>query len=174
VRLAVIAAALASGCVARTVEDIEIKCSADSECPTGAFCDLSTGGNVCHELAVEDLPHVLLDGFVIGDGVVATIEVPREAITLRKLRLHNDTRRSLDIAVDVSAIACVHADALANPDGYTIDRMRTLDITFSVHPDASCPSPVALVVTVTADGRAFMFQRAISFTPLAQVDPFRQ
>jgi len=58
VRLALVAAVLAAGCVARSVEEIQIKCSADSECPTGAFCDLSTGGNVCHELAAVDLPHL--------------------------------------------------------------------------------------------------------------------
>jgi hypothetical protein len=168
VRLALIAAVLAAGCVARTVEEIQIKCSADSECPSGAFCDLSAGGNICHELTVEDMPDIRFDGFVMGDGVVATLEVPRETITLRKLRLRNDTSRSLDVEVELGAIDCVHADALANPDGYTIDRARTLDIDFSVHPDLSCPSPAELLVTVTADRRPFMFQRSMSFSPLAQ------
>ncbi len=154
-----------SACAATPIDDIEIACTSDSECPDGTWCDLRNIGNVCRSLETSGPPHIVYDGFVVGDNLVPTISVPGKTVTIHSFRLRNDGGSQTYVTVDVAAPPCVDADSLVRSDGELVDEGRAFDADFSVRPEAGCPSPAQLTITATASDRPFMFTAMISITP---------
>jgi hypothetical protein len=157
--------ALTSACAAQSLDDIEIACEADAQCPQDAWCDLRNRDNVCRSLEHSAPPHILFDGFVVGSQLVPTITVPSNTTTIHAFRLRNDGGSQTYVKVEVAAPLCVHAFSLVRNDGELVDMGKSFDAKFDVDPDAGCPSPVTLAITATASNRVFTFTAMISIAP---------
>lgn len=159
----VILCALA-GCAAKSIDEIEIACNSDGDCPDGAWCDLRYNTNVCRSLDGSSPPLIVYEGFVVDDNVVSTISVPRATLTFHSFRLRNDGSQTY-VEVEVDAPACVDADSLVRSDGELVDEGTSLDADFTVRPEAGCPSPATLTINVVASDRPFTFTSMISIAP---------
>ena len=161
----VVVLAFASACAAQSIDDIEIACEADTDCPQQAWCDLRNRSNVCRSLEHSAPPHVVFDGFVLGSQLVPTITVPAKTTTIHSFRLRNDGGSQTYVQVEVAAPACVHAFSLVRNDGELVDMGTSFDAKFDVDPDVGCPSPATLTISATASNRVFTFTTMISIAP---------
>jgi hypothetical protein len=152
-------------CAAQPLDDIHIACTADSECPDGAWCDLRYHDNVCRSLEHSAPPHIVYEGFVVGDKLVPTIAVPSKTVTIHTFRLRNDGGSQTYVTVDVGGPPCLDAGSLVRSDGELVDAGKELDADFSVDPAVGCTSPATLAITATASDRVFMFTAMVSITP---------
>lgn len=156
---------LAGACAAKPTDEIDIACSADTDCPSSTWCDLRYHDKVCRSLDGSAPPHIVFDGFVVGDNLVSTITVPAKTVTIHSFRLRNDGGSQTDVEVEVTAPDCVDADSLVRSDGELVDEGESFDADFSVRPVAGCPSPATLSITATASDRPFAFTAMISIAP---------
>lgn len=154
-----------SACAASSIDEIEIACTADTDCPQQTWCDLRYQDNVCRSLGQTAPPHIVYDGFVIGTQVAPTISVPPKTVSLHSFRLRNDGGSQSDVAVEVDGPPCVDANSLVRSDGELVNAGESFDADFSVYPASGCGSPATLTITATASGRVFTFTAMISITP---------
>ena len=154
-----------TACAARSLDEIEIACTSDSECPEGAWCDLSYNDNVCRSLDHSAPPHVVYDGFVVGDQLAQTIAIPADTSTIQTLRLRNDGGSEAYLYVEVDGPPCLDAFSLVRSDGELVRAGEELDADFSVDPVPGCASPATLDITAMAAGRTFAFTAMLSITP---------
>jgi hypothetical protein len=152
------------GCAAKSIDEIEIACNADGDCPDGAWCDLRYNTNVCRSLDSSSPPLIVYEGFVVDENLVPMISVPAKTLTFHSFRLRNDGSQTY-VEVEVDAPACVDADSLVRSDGELLDEGKALDADFTVRPEAGCPSPATLTINVNASDRPFTFTAMISITP---------
>ena len=68
-----------AGCAAQSIDQIDIACTSDADCPQGAWCDLQYTDDVCRSLDHSSPPHIVFDGFVVAGQVVSY----GEALTVR-------------------------------------------------------------------------------------------
>jgi hypothetical protein len=153
-----------TACAARSLDEIEIACTADTECPEGAWCDLRYD-NVCRSLDHSAPPHVAYDGFVVGDDLVQTIAIPADTSSLRTLRLRNDGGSEAYFYVEIDGPPCLDAFSLVRSDGELVREGDELDADFSVDPEPGCASPATIDIDVMAAGRMFAFTATLSITP---------
>lgn len=156
---------LAAGCTAHSLDDIDIACTADTDCPGGAWCDLRDNDDVCRSLDHSGPPHVAFDGFVVGTQLVPAITVASKTSTIHTFRLRNDGGSETYVTVDVSAPTCVDAFSLVRTDGELVREGEQLDADFDVDPSVGCASPAALTITATASKRVFTFTAMIAIAP---------
>ena len=156
---------LVTACAGKPLEDLEIACTADSECPHDAWCDLRYHNDVCLSLAHSAPPHIAFDGFVLGQQIVKTIWVPPKTTTIHTLRLRNDGGSQTDVIVKLDGPACLDAFSLTRGDGELLDEGDTLDADFDVDPAVGCASPAMITITATASDRVFSFPAMISISP---------
>jgi hypothetical protein len=161
--LVLLLALVTGACAAKSIDEIEIACNADADCPEGAWCDLRYS-NVCRSLDGSSPPLIVYEGFVVADDVVPTISVPAKTLPFHSFRLRNDGSQTY-VEVEVDAPACVDADSLVRSDGELLDEGKSLDADFTVRPEAGCPSPAMLTIDVNASDRPFTFTAMISITP---------
>jgi hypothetical protein len=155
-----------AGCVGQSIDDIMIACTADSDCPQDAWCDLRfEATQVCHSLEHSGPPHIAYDGFVVGQQLVPTISVPAKTTSIHTLRLRNDGGSETDVTLDVAAPPCVDAGSLVRSDGELVREGDMLDAEFDVYPAVGCASPATLTFTATASKRAFTFTAMITIMP---------
>jgi hypothetical protein len=155
----------ASACAAQPIDDIEIACTSDTECPSETWCDLRRNENECRSLDHSGPPHIVYDGFLVGTAVMSTISVPAKTTTIHTMLLRNDGRSQTYVTVEVVGPACLGAGSLVRSDGELVDEGKPLEADFAVRPAMGCPSPASLTVTATASGRMFTFTAMISITP---------
>jgi len=154
------------GCVAKSIDELGIACTADADCPREAWCDMRYRDNmVCHSFEQSSPPHIVFDGFAFGQQVVPTISVPTKTVSIHTLRLRNDGGSEADVTVDVAGPPCLDAASLTRSDGETVDAGDELDADFDVYPAVGCPSPATLAITATANKRVFTFSAMISIAP---------
>jgi hypothetical protein len=154
-----------AACAAQPIDDIEIACTSDEECPHETWCDLRRNENVCRSLEHSSPPRIVYDGFLVGDAVMATISVPSKTTTIHTMRMRNDGGSETYVTVEVAGPECVDADSLVRSDGELLREGDDLEADFSVRPVVGCPSPATLTVTATASARVFTFTAMISITP---------
>jgi hypothetical protein len=162
---ALVLLAFVGACAARPIDEIQIACAADTDCPSSTWCDLRYQDSVCRSLDGSGPPHIVFEGFVAGDNLVPTITVPSRTVTIHSFRLRNDGGSQADVEVEVTAPDCVDADSLVRSDGELVDEGESFDADFSVRPVTGCPSPATLTITATASDRPFAFTAMISMTP---------
>ncbi|HEY5927732.1 MAG TPA: hypothetical protein VIV11_38870 [Kofleriaceae bacterium] len=163
-KAAMLLVALAA-CAATPLDEIEIACTSDAECPDETWCDLRYHSNVCRSLEHSGPPRVVFDGFVVGDQLAQTISVPSKTISLRDMRLRNAGGSQTYVTMELIGPPCVDADSNVRNDGELVDEGDSFDAGFSVYPVAGCASPAMLTVTATASSRVFTFTAMISITP---------
>ncbi len=154
-----------AGCAAQSIDDIDIACTSDDQCPSGAWCDLRFKDDVCRSLDHSGPPHIAFDGFEVGGGLQPTITVPPGTTSIDTFELRNDGGSQTDVVVTVIGPACLDAGSLTRPDGDLLDMGATLEAEFDVDPAAGCGSPDTLTITATADSRAFTFTAQLSISP---------
>ena len=152
-------------CAAKPLDDIAIACTSDTECPDGAWCDLRYHSEVCRSLESSAPPHLVFDGFIVGDNLMPTISVKANSLTFHSIRLRNDGGSQTDVTMEVAAPACVDADSYVRSDGELVDEGGSLDADFAVDPMPGCASPALVTFTATASSRVFTFTAMISITP---------
>jgi hypothetical protein len=155
-----------TGCAAQSLDAIGIACTADSECPEGAWCDqrFNDNANTCLSLDTTAPPLIVYDGFKQGDQVVPTISVPAHTFTFGTFQLRNTGSESY-VFVTVTGPPCVDASSETRPDGELVYEDTVLAADFQVDPAAGCASPVTLTLTATASKRVFSFTAMISIAP---------
>jgi hypothetical protein len=159
---AAILCALACACT-RSLDDIEIACTSDDECPGGAWCDLLD--DVCRSLDDYPPPHLAYDGFDVGNELAQTISVPARMFSIGYLRLRNDGGTSGRVTVEVEAVPCLEADSFVRSEGVVLAAGESFNADFTVRPASGCPSPATLTIVATASGRPFTFTAQISILP---------
>jgi len=155
--------AVVAGCAAQNVDEIDIACTRDDDCPSETWCDLRI--DVCRSLDTSAPPHLVIDGLSVSGGPPgSSITVKSNELTAVAFQLRNDGGSQTELALELDGPRC-----LGLTPTFSNDRLLEIGETYQddllIDPDPGCASPAQITLAATASGRLFEFRFDVVIAP---------